>query len=136
MVVLAEVCAGLGDQGSAAVLQERLTPCSGIMADNGLSTFGAIDRYLGLLSATRGMLDDADRYFAAAAALHEGVGAPIWLARTRLDWARALRRRGQPGDEQRAAELLSQAFASARTRGWETIAKWAEQEMWGTDGRR
>jgi hypothetical protein len=81
-----------------------------MMADNGVSSFGAVDRYLGLLAATTGDLDAADHHFAAAAALHERIGAPIWLARTQLDWARMLRRRRGAGDEDRAETLLSEAL--------------------------
>jgi tetratricopeptide (TPR) repeat protein len=136
MTILAEVCAGLGDQTSAGVLLDRLQPYPGIMADNGLSTFGAIDRYLGLLTATRGELDAADRYFAAAAELHRRIGAPIWLARTQLDWARALRRRRAPGDEEHAARLLTQTLDLARRRGCTTIVRRAEKEMATMDASR
>jgi class 3 adenylate cyclase/tetratricopeptide (TPR) repeat protein len=136
LTILAEVCAGLGDQASAGLLLDRLKPYSGMMADNGLSTFGAIDRALGLLAATRGMLSDADRYFAAAAELLERIEAPIWLARTRLDWARMLRRRGQAGDREQAARLLTDTIEQARSLGCTTIAGWAEEEMATMDGTR
>ena len=133
MTLLAEVCAGLGDERAAAALFELLEPYSGIMADNGLSTFGAIDRALGLLAATRQRLEDADRYFAAAGELHEQSGAPIWLARTRLDWARLLRRRGLAGDREQAARLLTETTEGARALGCATIARWAEEEMAAMD---
>jgi len=136
MTLLAEVCAGLGDQAAAGRLLERLKPFSGMMADNGLSTFGPIDRALGVLAATRGMLGDADRYFAAAAELLERIKAPIWLTRTRLDWARLLRRRGQGGDHEQAARLLTEAIDQARSLGCPTIADWAEEEMATMAGSR
>lgn len=58
--------------------------------------------------------DDAETWFAAAAATHERLGAPHWLARTRLERARMLLARGAAGDAERARELLGQALATAR----------------------
>jgi hypothetical protein len=129
MTLLAEVCAGLGDETAAGVLLDRLGPFSGMMADNGVSSYGAIDRYLGLLAATVGNLDEADDHFTAAAGLHERIGAPIWLARTHLDQARMLRRRGAAGDEDRTAELLAKTIELALPLGCPTIVRWAEQEI-------
>jgi class 3 adenylate cyclase/tetratricopeptide (TPR) repeat protein len=129
MVMLAEVSAGLADEAAAGVLLDRLRPCSGMTADNGVSSFGAVDRYLGLLAATGGHLDDAERHFAAAGGLHRRIGAPVWLARTQLDRARTLRRRGRPGDKERAEKLLAEAIRLVRPIGCPAIAGWAEQEM-------
>jgi tetratricopeptide (TPR) repeat protein len=127
MSMLAEVCAALGDADAAAALATQLGRFPAIMADNGISTFGATDRYLGLLAATRGDFDGAAGHFAAAAALHQRIGAPIWLARTRLDWARFLQRRGAPGDRDEARGLLGQVLEVAGSLGCATLVRWAEE---------
>ena len=62
---------------------------------------GAVAFYLGLLATTIGEWPEADSYFAAAAATHERIGAPTWLARTRLEWARMLLRRAAAEDAER-----------------------------------
>jgi len=74
----------------------------------------SVARHLGLLATTLGRYDEADTRFAAAAAIHHRIGAPHWLARTRLEWAHMLVARQQPGDEERARQLLRQALTAAR----------------------
>lgn len=74
----------------------------------------SVAHHLGLLSTTLGRYDEAETWFAAAAATHERLGAPHWLARTRLEWGRMLLARRAPGDTERARELLSQALVTAR----------------------
>jgi hypothetical protein len=61
--------------------------------------------------------DEAAVQFADAAAIHERIGAPTWLARTRLEWARMLLRRGDPGDIEQARGLLAQAVSTSRELG-------------------
>ena len=117
MAMLAEVCAVLGEAGAAAVLAEKLRPFAGVLAHNGCTTFGALDRYLGMLAATLSHFSEAESHFAAAAAIHDRLGAPAWLARTRLDWAGMLLTRSDPGDAERARGFLGQALAAARELG-------------------
>jgi hypothetical protein len=45
------------------------------------------------------------------------IGAPTWLARTRLEWARMLLTLRGAGDMERAQELLRQALTTARELG-------------------
>ncbi len=84
---------------------------------------GSVAMYLGLLCTTAGDWAAADSYFADAAATHERIDAPIWLARTRVDWARMLQSRNVPGDDKRADELLGQALATARKLGLAAIER-------------
>ncbi|MBV8940240.1 MAG: hypothetical protein JO240_00740 [Solirubrobacterales bacterium] len=51
------------------------------------------------------------------------MGAPIWLARTRVDLARLLLERG--GDGARATALLEQARGTARDLGCASIERQA-----------
>ncbi len=109
MLIWARVCWRLGIADRAAELLELLAPSSGQFVAGGTLISGASDAALGALA---GMLErhaDADRYFAAAAQLEEHLGAPLFLARTRLDWAAALLARGGAEALDRAQALIGQA---------------------------
>ena len=75
---------------------------------------GSVSLYLGMLATTAGDYNQAEAEFAAAAVSHDRIRAPIWLARTRLEWARMLFARGEAADIQRAHELVLQARATAQ----------------------
>jgi len=87
------------------------------------SMSGSVSYYLGLLATTLGRFDETDSRFAAAEATHERIDTPSWLARTRLERARMLLTRHQPGDAERARELLRQALATARELGLANIER-------------
>jgi class 3 adenylate cyclase/tetratricopeptide (TPR) repeat protein len=123
MCMYGEVCARLDAAASAAALAERLAPFRHQIAFNGGGILGSVARYLGLLDSLRGRYDAAESAFADAAAAHEHLGAPIWLARTHLDWARMLLRKGRPGDAARARSYLATALAVARARGCAAIER-------------
>ena len=86
-------------------------------------SLGAVSHYLAILATTFGDFDEAERRFADAAATHERIGAPTWLARTRLEWARMLINRGRPGDAEQARQLLGQTLTTARERGLANIER-------------
>jgi tetratricopeptide (TPR) repeat protein len=123
MAAYAEVAARLGVAAPAALLRERLSPWPTHVIFNGLYVFGSVSRSLGLLATTLGLLDDADRHFATAAATHERLEAAALLARTHLDWAIMLRARSARGDVDRARELLDDALRDARQLGLAGIAQ-------------
>ena len=84
---------------------------------------GAVAHFTGALAATLGRYDEADVWFAEAAAMEERAGSVACLARTRLDWARMLLRRAGPSDEDRATILLDQALATATSVGLGTVER-------------
>ncbi len=73
----------------------------------------SVAHHLGLLAVTLGRYDEAQAHFARAAGIHEHLGSPNWLARTRTEWATMLLRRRDPGDADQARTLLDQALATA-----------------------
>jgi hypothetical protein len=74
---------------------------------------GPADYYLGLLAAAGGDLALAERHFAAALDLSQRVRADLFVAWTRLAWARRLL-----GDDRRRAEaLLTETLALAERHG-------------------
>jgi DNA-binding SARP family transcriptional activator/tetratricopeptide (TPR) repeat protein len=115
MSLLAEVCALLGNAGSAAVLYRLLAPYP---ASNAVDTpegiRGSVARYLGLLAPTLERWDDAAQHFDEALAMNESMGARPWLAHTQHDYARMLLARHGPGDHHHAQELLNDAVSSYR----------------------
>jgi class 3 adenylate cyclase/tetratricopeptide (TPR) repeat protein len=123
----AVVATFLNDQAGARVLFEMLVPyASQIVFSNG-GSLGAVAHYLAVLAATSGDFDEAQRRFAEAANTHERIGAPTWLARTRLEWARMLLSRCLPGEPGDARELLEQALATARELGLANVERRAVQ---------
>jgi class 3 adenylate cyclase len=120
---LAAVCAHLGDVSRAAELSDLLAPYADQLVAAGGVLTGSVSYYLGLLGVTLQRFEEAEARFAAAAATHERIGAPIWLARTRLEWARMLLTRRRPGDAERARDLLGQALATARELGLAKIER-------------
>jgi class 3 adenylate cyclase len=68
-----------------------------------------------------GLLTGAGRIFVGRdgelVEAHERAGTPRWLARSRLEWARALAHRHGPGDAHRARVLLGRVVESAHRLG-------------------
>jgi DNA-binding CsgD family transcriptional regulator len=122
MAFMAEVCVYLKDAARAATLYQVLSPYAGrnIVTGNNAPCFGAADRLLGLLAATRGEWDTAQRHFEAALAMNLRTGGRPWLAHTQLDYATLLLRKRESGGE-RAAKLLEAALATARELGMSTL---------------
>jgi tetratricopeptide (TPR) repeat protein len=123
MAALAEVCTHLGDITRAAELATMLAPYADQLASAAGALGGSLAHHLGMLAGTLSRFDEAEAYFAAAAATHDRIKAPAWLARTRLEWARMILARGQPGGAERARDLLGQALATARELGLATVER-------------
>jgi DNA-binding SARP family transcriptional activator/tetratricopeptide (TPR) repeat protein len=123
MACYAQAVATLGDRDAAAKLHMLLDPWRDQVAFNVFTVWGLVERLLGNLDRVLGRYDNAEKALVRAAERHEEMGAPIWLARTRLDLGRLLLERGQ--DTLRAGELLGQARASARDLGCASIERQA-----------
>jgi class 3 adenylate cyclase len=131
MAALAEVCAHLGDITRAAELSTMLAPYADQLAAVAGTLGGSLAHYLGMLAGTRSRFDEAEAYFASAAGTHDRMKAPAWLARTRLEWARMLLTRRQPGDIDRARDLLGQALETARELGLGNVERRAVELLQG-----
>jgi hypothetical protein len=115
MAQLTEAIAAVGSIDHARTLYELLEPYSGqcIVVGQGLDVPGAADRYLGMLAATQGRVDEADARYAAAFDVEERMYSPPLMARTRYWWARALLARREGDDVDRAVSLLTECLATA-----------------------
>ena len=76
----------------------------------GVASYGAADRYLGMLATTLGTLDEADRHLAAAMTLNRRMGARTWMAHTAYEHARV---RLAMGDRVGSGALLREAESLA-----------------------
>ncbi|HKE97642.1 MAG TPA: AAA family ATPase [Actinomycetes bacterium] len=115
---LVGVCALLGDQAAAARLHELLRPLEGWhLTAGGAAYLGAVDHHLGILAATAGRWDQAERHLRAALSTHRRLGARPWLALTRQACAGMLRGRGGPGHLDQAVRLDAAAHGIAATIG-------------------
>jgi DNA-binding SARP family transcriptional activator len=124
LVYLAEVVSAVGERKWAPKLYDRLLPYSGLAAFSGYGAHcpGAVDRYLGQLSATLGRYDDAEHHYDAALAFETGLRSPPLLARTRYWYGRMLLDRDQSGDADRAGQLLKSAVETAELLGMSRLA--------------
>src|SRR3954468_3517358 len=118
LVYLAEACAALGDEATAAILYPELEPLAGTntMIGHLVACHGAADRYLGMLAATLAESDRAQEHFERAMELNRRMGAVTWLARTAYEYGRLLLARGN-GERDRADALLGEAAALAERIG-------------------
>ena len=98
---LAEACAELGDEGTAALLYPELAFYEGtnVMIGHVVACHGAADRLLGMLASTLGDWDRAEQHFERAMALNRVMGARTWLAHTAYEYGRMQLRRGLDGSQ-------------------------------------
>ncbi|HJU47157.1 MAG TPA: LuxR C-terminal-related transcriptional regulator, partial [Gaiellaceae bacterium] len=115
-VYLADACTRLGDDGVAAMLYPALEQEAGrnVQVGHLVACYGAADRHLGMLAATLGEWERAERHFEAALVLNRRLGARTWVAHTAFEYARMLVASGRRAD---AAPLLREALALATAVG-------------------
>jgi hypothetical protein len=116
----AAVCSYLGDAATATALHGILTAYADQYVAMAAAVSGSVSHYLGMLAATFRDFEEADARFATAAAMHDKVGFPTWLARTQYEHARMLLASGRRGD---ARFLLEKSLAAARELGLRTLER-------------
>jgi DNA-binding CsgD family transcriptional regulator len=91
----------------------ELEPLAGtnLMVGHLVSFLGAAERYLGMLAATVGERELAERHFDEALRRNSEMGATTWAAHTAYEYARFLL---GCGEQERAGQLLERAGAMAR----------------------
>jgi class 3 adenylate cyclase/tetratricopeptide (TPR) repeat protein len=110
-------CARLGDAALALPLYDLILPFADLIAGVFVGWSGSASHHLGMLATVLGRFGDAEQHFSTAEATHTRMGAPVWLARTHLEWARMLLTQGAPEDADRARALLDRTLESARRLG-------------------
>jgi tetratricopeptide (TPR) repeat protein len=94
-----------------------------------LLVLGRTDRYLGRLDWLAGDLDAAVLHLERAKALDRDAGFALWAAWAARDEAAVRRRRGGPGDEEVAVELLDGALRTARRLGSTRLARAVQEQF-------
>jgi hypothetical protein len=121
--LLGEAVALVGTPEQAAREYELLSPYADRFPCVGNITSHSVALDLATLAARLGRRDDAERHFAAADAAHVRLDAPVWLARTRLEWGRFLL---AGGEVDRAHPLLTDARTIAERMGSADVAEAAD----------
>src|SRR5262249_54822044 len=111
----------LRDERRSAHIRQLLLPYRHLFVDNASTFFGSVQHYVGMLSAVLGGGAPVDGAFAAALAAHGALQSPPLLARTQLEYARALSLREEAPVDQ-VVSLSRAASASAGRHGYASIA--------------
>lgn len=111
LTYLADACRAVGDAHTAELVYPELEPLAGsaIMVGHLVACYGATDRYLGMLAATLGETERAERHFEDALELNRRMGARTWLAHTGYEYARMLLEAPSASGRERASGLLLEA---------------------------
>ncbi|MBV8998565.1 MAG: tetratricopeptide repeat protein [Solirubrobacterales bacterium] len=119
MTLLSDVCADLRDAERAERLYAKLEPYAAVNVVIGLAAvcLGSAASFLGKLAATMGRPDLAMEHFERALAVNAELQAPVCLARTQVDYARAL------GAGAHADELIAAAADAAERHGSGSVAR-------------
>jgi DNA-binding SARP family transcriptional activator/tetratricopeptide (TPR) repeat protein len=119
VAVIADVAAELADVDRAGLLYELLAPYADRNVVVGLAALclGSVASYLGKLAATLGHDREAAEHFERALVANARLRAPVCLAHTQVDYARAL------GSGPRAQELILTATRTAKQVGLEKVAR-------------
>jgi class 3 adenylate cyclase/tetratricopeptide (TPR) repeat protein len=114
LLLWSEVASRTGDAEAARRLYELLLPWHEQFDFSGATSIGSVASHLGRLAA---VLDDPEAaavHFTEALRIERRFPAPSFEARTCIEWAGVLSRRGRPEHGARAVELLEEAVQLAR----------------------
>jgi hypothetical protein len=106
MAMWTEAAVMVRDREAAAYLHELQAPYDGGVSGTGGVCCGPFARLLALIEDLLDRPEDADRHFAEAISQSQRLGSPVWIARSRLDWAERLAARGET---ERARQLVDAA---------------------------
>ncbi len=122
MTFFAATACDLEDEEGAQACYDALTPYAAYCHAGGAGAVvcqGSVSTVLGRLAAVLGMGEEAQRHYAAGAAVNRRIGAVPYLAETLLYWAQHL----GPSDPDRARLLAEEANAIARRLGMGVVAR-------------
>jgi len=125
LAYLAEVCDYLQDRERAESLYRLLQPYAEltVVVGNAIVCLGATSRFLGQLATIQSNWDDAEAHFNHALDMNGRMKAEPWLAHTRYQYARMLRRRGNSDDTSRASKLIAEALIVAQELGMHGLSE-------------
>jgi len=115
LAMYAEAAVATDSSGPASILYELIEPWADQVIWNGLTSYGHVRMYLGLLAACMGEHEQADQHLAFACDFQETQGLLLFAARAHLGWAEALAGRG---DAARAREHAARALELSQEHGY------------------
>jgi DNA-binding winged helix-turn-helix (wHTH) protein len=126
--LLCTACRLLDDAEHATVLYRKLEPFGDRMAVVGLYGFcaGVVHRCLAEFATVFGDFERAERHFVRSVEDNARLGAHVWTAWSRIQYARMLLLRAGRGDQGLAFEQISKAVSYARARGLDEFVTAAE----------
>jgi class 3 adenylate cyclase len=133
MLRYADVAIECRDTHCAQPLFDRLAPWASQFSFSGGSAEGPVSHVLGGLATVLGRYDEADAYFAQAAASSNRMRAKFFAARTNLAWGKMLTERSEPNDIEKARELLTKAHTAAVAYGYAIVERRAHQALHDPD---
>ncbi|MEK6285150.1 MAG: protein kinase [Acidobacteriota bacterium] len=125
MANLAYICSYLNDVRRAAILYDLLLPYAPrqlVIGGSAIGT-GSILRFLGILATTLSRWEEAVTHFEGALLMNTRIGAIPFLALTQQEYGSMLMKRGDPGDREKAHQILDQALATANEIGMHGLIK-------------
>lgn len=129
MTCWAEAAQRTGHRRAAEVLAARLQPHGHVIVTSTLTVAPSIAHFLGGLAHVLGHLDEGDRWYAEADAIHRTMGSPLLIAYSDAGWAAVLADRDRPGDRDRAVALAQRAYEVAASGGYGSIAADARRAL-------
>ena len=122
--LLAMTCRRIEHRALSEALYDLLLPYSDRVAVHDMLRVhgGAVAYYLGLLATTLGVPDRALEHFDQSLVVSRRLRSKPYTARTELEIARCLARRGRAGDRERALGLRDAALAVALDSGMVRVA--------------
>ncbi|HTF38014.1 MAG TPA: hypothetical protein VK651_06880 [Blastocatellia bacterium] len=125
MANLAYVCSYINDVRRAAILYDQLLPYAPrqcVIGGSAIGT-GSILRFLGILATTLSRWEDAVAHFEGALLMNTRIGAIPFGALTQQEYGAMLLKRGEPGDREKAHQILDQALATGKEIGMQGLIR-------------
>lgn len=119
----ADVATELRAEAPARLLLDLLAPFDEQVLFIGATAGTSVAYYCGGLESVLGLYDQAETHFAKAAELNARGQMEFAAAVTHLRWGCMHSARGDPGDLERARDLLTQAHVAAMGRGYASIER-------------
>ncbi len=138
VALLSGAVAELGSAEEKRMLYALLVPYAGgnVVCGGAVSFWGSCSHHLGVLAASLGDWDNAERHLTHAAGVHERMGARAYVARTRLESASMFTARGRPEDAEQARALLDLVDNDAGQLGLPVVARRVVELRDRLDGKR
>jgi ATP/maltotriose-dependent transcriptional regulator MalT len=134
MIAIADAASACADPTYADPILDQLAPFADQWLYTDVAASGPVGRSVVDLLVVLGRHDEAEYHFARAAVSTERADARFFSAQTDLSWGRMCAARGDPGDRDRAHDLLTRARQEAATRGYGTVERRAAAALGALEG--